>query len=177
LVVFDELPAEAGIGVDALPPVLDELQGLAERHLLLPHEVGNHEAGASGDPGCAVHQDVSLLLPHSAHPLVVLCEMLLDLLLGEILDEIHFVGVLGVFVEGGAEVGATDADGSDIPLLEYVLGGGSIFVAQVDAYIDLIDFRIFVDAQSLVIEHLFDLLVIALLADPVFFVVLHQLLA
>jgi len=70
-------------------------------------------------------------------------EVLLNILFGKVLYEIGFIDIVWVFAERSAEIWSTSTDGSDIFLFEDVLWGGCIFVAQVDALGDLIDFRVF----------------------------------
>ena len=49
-------------------------------------------------------KNVSLLLSHLAHPLIVICKVLLDVLFGEILYQIDFVVVVWIFGKGCAEI-------------------------------------------------------------------------
>jgi hypothetical protein len=107
----------------------------------------------------------------------VVFEVLLDGLLGEVLDEVHFVEVVGVVGEGGAEVGAADADGGYLAGFEQFLGGGCVLVAQVDAWLDEVDLGVLLGAQALVVKHLDNLFVIALFADPILLIILLELLS
>lgn len=94
-----QLLSESTVGADVLPLRLHEVLGRLEPRSSFPHEVGDGKAGASGDACRAVDQDLPALALHFLHPVVVVLEVLLDGLLGEVIDFVQLVLVLGVAFE------------------------------------------------------------------------------
>jgi hypothetical protein len=84
-------------------------------------------------------QNVALFLSHVGHPLVVLLEEMLNLLLGEVLQLVHLVAELRVVPKGSVQEGPADADSRDVMFLENVLRSGSVLVSQVESLLDEID--------------------------------------
>lgn len=171
-----ELRPKAAVGVDILPPLPNELQGLLKGKLHLFHEESDGEAGAAGNPGRAVDENLPVLSQHPLHPFVVILEELGDVLLGKVRDLIDFVRIARVPDEGSLELGPARADRGYLSLLQQLLGPRRVFVAQVDAVGDSIDFGVQSGALGLVEGGLLHLRIVARPTNPVLIVVLEQFL-
>lgn len=176
LPVLQQLFPEARIRIRPLSSGLHQLHRLRESQLLLPHQVGHHETGTPGDPGRAVQQDVSFLVLHLGHPGVVVLEVLFDLLLGEVLDLVDPVAILGILLEGRVQMSPADPNGSDVELDQQLWGGSGILVAEVKSLLDQVYFWVLLEAIVLVVFGELYLFLVAGVADAVLLIVEDQLL-
>lgn len=106
-------------------------------------------------------QDIPFFFHHFLHPLVVLAKVLVDGLLGKVLDLELDVGKLGVVFEGRIQVGPADADSGDISFLKDVKRGGRVLIAKEEAIMDAINFGEISCASPLKLKHHFGLLFVA----------------
>ena len=105
-------------------------------------------------------QDIPFFFHHFLHPLVVLPKILVDGLLGEVLNLEVNVGKLGVVLEGRIQMGPAGADGGDVSFLEDVKRGGCVLIAKEEAVMDAINFGELSCASALELKHHFGLLLV-----------------
>uniref|UniRef100_G3NR29 Uncharacterized protein n=1 Tax=Gasterosteus aculeatus TaxID=69293 RepID=G3NR29_GASAC len=61
---LQQLPHEAQVGGDDLPPALHKVEGLVQLDALRVHEVGQADGGGAGDTCLAMHQHATTALLH-----------------------------------------------------------------------------------------------------------------
>ena len=79
--------------------------------------------------------------------------MFLDALLREVLDLVDFVGVAWVVFEGSIEQSSACTNSGYVSFFQDVLRSGSVFVSDVESWLNLIDFWVFLSSGIFVLPH------------------------
>lgn len=75
---LSQLLSKSTVWTDKLSLLSNKLHCCRESGASFPHEVGNGEAGTSGDACCAMYENLPALGLHLLHPAVVVLKVLLD---------------------------------------------------------------------------------------------------
>lgn len=96
---LSQLLHESTVWADNLPLMPNEVHSCLESSSSFPHEVSDCEARTPGNACRAVNEYLPALTLHLFHPVVVVIEIFLDRLFGEIIDFVQFILVLRVVLE------------------------------------------------------------------------------